>query len=284
MAATLHDSLKTIEAYKQSTPHYSDLLDILGDILILREEHKRRTPEGTFPVDEGLVRQKLQGGFPLVDFVRGSLDLTLPRAYFTALLAIAEKHAPEETAALRTQIEDGSLDYERMVRLSFETPAEADGAEPGEAEAEEDASEEFLDLVELFLEESLRPALEKVAEAYGPRVAEAGWSEGFCPICGKEPKIGEIVEEEGRFLFCSQCGFRWRFERIKCPFCGNEEQQSLAYFTVEGEERYRVDVCNECKRYIKTVDSREGKGEANLDVEDMATLHLDLLATEEGYE
>jgi FdhE protein len=72
--------------------------------------------------------------------------------------------------------------------------------------------------------------------------------------------------------------------RIKCPFCGNEEQQTLAYFSIEGEERYRVDVCNECKRYIKTVDFRETREEANLDVEDIATLHLDMLANEEGYE
>jgi FdhE protein len=42
-------------------------------------------------------------------------------------------------------------------------------------------------------------------------------------------------------------------------------------------------VCNECKRYIKIIDFRETKQEANLDVEDIATLHLDMLAYEEGY-
>jgi FdhE protein len=31
------------------------------------------------------------------------------------------------------------------------------------------------------------------------------------------------------------------------------------------------------------VDFRESKEEANLDVEDIATLHLDMLANEEGY-
>ena len=83
--------------------------------------------------------------------------------------------------------------------------------------------------------------------------------------------------------FCSQCGIEWSFSHIKCPFCGNEEQQSLAYFTVEGEEKYRVDVCNVCKRYVKMVDSSDSEGALNLDVEDIATLHLDMLATEEGY-
>ena len=147
-----------------------------------------------------------------------------------------------------------------------------------------DIEEDFFDLIELFLEESLRPSLEVVAQKYTGRIARSEWSEGYCPICGKEPKIGQIRGEDGRFLFCNQCGFEWHYLRIKCPFCGNEEQQSLAYFTVEGDEQYRVDVCNECKRYIKIVDFRESKKDANMDVEDIATLHLDILANEEGYE
>ena len=158
----------------------------------------------------------------------------------------------------------------------------------GEQEDEEEESgeeDETFDLIDLFLEECLRPAFEKVVAGYGEVVLKSKWSEGYCPICGKEPKIGEIKEEEGaRFLFCNQCGIEWPFLRIKCPFCGNEEQQTLAYFTVEDDERYRVDVCNECKRYIKIVDFRETKEEPNLDIEDITTLHLDILATEEGYD
>ena len=164
---------------------------------------------------------------------------------------------------------------------------DADGeveAVSAEDALDEAADEESFDLIELFLEECLRPDLEKIAEQYGKIVANSDWSEGYCPICGREPKIGELKEEEGRrWLFCNQCGYEWSFIRIKCPFCGNEEQQSLDFFTIEGDERYRVDVCNECKRYIKIIDFRETKQEANLDVEDIATLHLDMLAYEEGY-
>jgi len=102
-------------------------------------------------------------------------------------------------------------------------------------------AEDNIDLIDLFTEESLRPELEIVAQKYRKIVEKSCWSEGYCPICGKEPKIGEIRdgEEKKRYLFCNQCGYKWYFDRIKCPFCGNEEQQSLAYFEVEGEERYR---------------------------------------------
>jgi FdhE protein len=276
MAKLLKDALQTIEKYKTTTPHYVELLDILGEILIIREEHRRKMKEIIFPVDKDLIKRKIAGGLPLIDFSAGIFDLSEPKQYFLSLLEIAEKRAPGETKEIVQKIKDGSFNFEKLICDSFnslhdDTPDEVD--------------EDVIDLVDLFLEESLRPALEKVVEKYGSTVAEIGWTEGYCPICGKEPKIGEIREEEGRrFLFCTQCGFEWRFRRIKCPFCGNEEQQTLAYFTIEGEEKYRVDVCHECKRYIKIVDFRESKEEANLDVEDIATLHLDMLANEEGYE
>jgi FdhE protein len=277
MAKMLKDALKTIEKYKSITPHYGEMLDILGEILILREEYRRKMKNVIFPIDEGLMEKKIFGGLPLIDFSTGTFDLTEPKQYFSALLEIAEKRAPGETKEVLQMIQDGIFNFEKMISDSFNSLQDDDIAE--------DIGDDVIDLVDLFLEESLRPALEKVVEKYGKSIAKAGWTEGYCPICGKEPKIGEIREEEGRrFLFCTQCGFEWRFMRIKCPFCGNEEQQTLAYFSIEGEEKYRVDVCNECKRYIKIVDFRESKEEADLDVEDIATLHLDMLANEEGYD
>jgi FdhE protein len=285
MAQILKDSLKTIEKYKNSTPHYSDLLDILGEILILREEYKLRMKKIIFSVDEKLIKAKISGGLPLIDLSSGEFDLTEPRQYFLALLGIAEKRVPGETSDIIEKIKDGAVEFEKMIRDSFYSMNEDVLDNADDLNDLDDSEDDVFDLVDLFLEESLRPAMEKVVEKYGKLVQESGWTEGYCPICGKEPKIGEIKDEEGRrYLFCNQCGFEWHFKRIVCPFCGNDEQQALAYFTIEGDERYRVDVCNVCKRYIKMVDFRESKEEANLDVEDIATLHLDMLANEEGYD
>lgn len=279
MAKMLKGTLITIEKYKDLSPHYEELLDILGKIMILREEYRHNMNENIFPVNEDLVEKKLSGGLPLVDFSGGNFDLTEPKKYFLALLKIAEKQVPDETREFARKIEDGTIDFEKMIRNSFTI-----SHDEYDKKILKELEDESLDLVELFLEESLRPALEILAEKYGKVVTKSQWSEGYCPICGQEPKIGELKGEEGqRFLFCNQCGLEWNFMRIKCPFCGNEEQQTLAYFTVEGDERYRVDVCNLCKRYIKTVDFRDTKEEANLDVEIIATLHLDMLANQEGY-
>ena len=50
-----------------------------------------------------------------------------------------------------------------------------------------------------------------------------------------------------------------------------------------GEMGYRVDLCENCKTYLKTADSRERDGSLDGEVEDYLTLHLDFLAQEEGY-
>ncbi|MBI4633091.1 MAG: formate dehydrogenase accessory protein FdhE [Deltaproteobacteria bacterium] len=275
MVKILTDTLKTIEHYKNTGPYYNELLDVLEEILILREEYRRNMKSDIFHVDDGLVEKKIAGGLPLIDFSTRNFDLTEAKAYFLRLLEIAGTRAPGETDEMAQKIKDGTIDFGEMIYGYF------CGA-PGD-DSPVASEDEHLDILEMFMEESLRPALEEIAEKYAGVIARSGWSEGYCPICGREPKIGKIRKGERRFLFCNQCGFEWSFTRIKCPFCGNEEQTTLAYFAIEGEERYRVDVCNVCRRYIKMVDVSSGE-ETNLDVEDIATLHLDMLANEEGYD
>ena len=85
-----------------------------------------------------------------------------------------------------------------------------------------------------------------------------------------------------RYLLCSYCGYQWRIDRLSCPVCGNKEQESLQYFCGEGEEAFRIDLCDKCHRYIKTIDYRSLE-ESDPALEDLATLHLDILAVQKGY-
>ncbi len=282
MVATLRKSLKTIEDYKSTHPHYTELLDIMADILILREEYLKNMKDSIFTVEEHLISQKMKGGLPLIDFSGKEFDLTHPREYFNDLISIGEKRMPEVAQNIQDIVINPQFDWEKSILASFDRKYIETNAK--ESQADND-TEDQIDLIDLFMEESLRPELESVARKYKEIIEKSEWTEGYCPVCGKEPKIGEIRDEEDgkRYLFCHQCGFKWYFNRIKCPFCGNDEQHSLAYFEVEGEERYRVDVCNKCRRYIKTIELPKSSEEPNMDVEDIATLHLDMIAFDEGY-
>ena len=49
-----------------------------------------------------------------------------------------------------------------------------------------------------------------------------------------------------------------------------------------GEEARRVDLCDACRHYIKTIDCRSLE-EPDPCLEDLATLHLDVVAVQKGY-
>ncbi|MCF8053863.1 MAG: formate dehydrogenase accessory protein FdhE [Deltaproteobacteria bacterium] len=284
----LQQSLKIIESYKQESPHYVDLLDILGGILVLREDFSRGLTEDIFPVDDKYILPKISGGMPLVDSSQ-EVNLAPAENYLRILVeALGEKFGGEALILKKHLQEEQSY---RDLLIAYQLiGADCHGGDETRAEAtidslETDIGEEAVDIVGMLLRESLRPGFERVINRYSQHLNKTPWHEGFCPVCGSEPKIGEIKGEEGhRHLYCHQCGYEWVFPRIMCPFCGNDDHQSLLYFTVEGNENYRVDTCSKCRQYIKIVDMRSMAKEVNLEIEDINTLHLDIIAADEGYE
>lgn len=132
--------------------------------------------------------------------------------------------------------------------------------------------------------QSFSPFLESYAEHLKDHIKLGDWLRGYCPFCGREPLMARLDKETGRkWLFCSLCRTEWPFRRLECPFCGNNNQESLRYFYSEDEGAYRVDVCDRCKRYTKTIDARKAESLRNLFVEDLATLLLNIVAEKEGF-
>ncbi len=90
--------------------------------------------------------------------------------------------------------------------------------------------------------------------------------------------------EGARFRVCGFCWHQWPLKRIECSFCGNSDGKTLFYFFNEQEKEYRVDCCDACKKYLKTVDNRKIDRIFYPPLEQVATLHLDIMARERGFE
>jgi FdhE protein len=128
------------------------------------------------------------------------------------------------------------------------------------------------------------PFITRYAERLLKTVEFNKWQGGFCPVCGSEPLIARLQEEAGkRWMFCSICHTEWAYKRLVCPFCENDDHKSLRYFYVEKDEARRVDVCDKCKRYIKTIDYRKVDRVLNPFVENISTMALDIVAETEGF-
>ena len=129
----------------------------------------------------------------------------------------------------------------------------------------------------------VQPCAELAASRMGmefPRVGPPS-----CPVCCGRPQVG-VLREDGhgarRSLLCSFCFTEWGYRRTVCPACGEERVDSLPVYTASQFEHVRVEACDTCKTYIKTVDLTN-TGLAVPEVDDLATVTLSLWAEEKGY-
>lgn len=116
----------------------------------------------------------------------------------------------------------------------------------------------------------------------------ADWGEynrSLCPFCGHKPGAG-ILRPRGdggsRSLLCSFCLAEWDFRRIVCAGCGEEDYKKLPVYTADDFDYVRVESCDTCKQYLKTIDLTKN-GLADTIVDEIAAAPLDLWAREQGY-
>lgn len=134
----------------------------------------------------------------------------------------------------------------------------------------------------LLLRLSLRPALMAIAQAVLQQLNLSLWLYGHCPVCGSAPRLADLSGEGGkRRLHCSLCEAAWPYQRLRCPFCENDNREELSYLRAENEEGLRVDLCGRCNNYLKTMDLREIQGPVIVPLDDVATWHLDIVAQKE---
>jgi formate dehydrogenase accessory protein FdhE len=107
-----------------------------------------------------------------------------------------------------------------------------------------------------------------------------------CPRCNALPLLG-VLRPEGdggkRFLQCSFCSQEWEFRRILCAHCGEEQEQKLPVYVAEQFPHIRVECCETCKHFLRTVDLTKD-GHAVPLVDDLAAVPLSLWAEENEYQ
>ena len=91
------------------------------------------------------------------------------------------------------------------------------------------------------------------------------------------------MEGAHRNLACGLCGEEWRFQRILCPACFEEDARKLPSFQSEPHPSVRIEACETCRRYVKSIDLSEDARPIP-EVDDLASLSMDLWAREQGYE
>jgi formate dehydrogenase accessory protein FdhE len=157
-------------------------------------------------------------------------------------------------------------------------------------------ADQFSETAIFVLEAVLQPLAERLASApQDPAAASAGRvaaplparaSGGpVCPVCGGSPGVG-VLREEGhgarRALVCGLCLTEWDYLRLVCAWCGEQRFESLPVFTADQFPHVRIEACDTCRTYLKTIDLTKD-GRAVPVVDDIASISLDLWARDRGY-
>jgi FdhE protein len=141
-------------------------------------------------------------------------------------------------------------------------------------------------LLEFFPRVFVQPAA--MSDRPGPSEnAESSESPRECPDCGDLPIVSLLREDKSaetvrRSLICSRCSREWAFARVLCPGCGEEKPEKLPRYTAQEIPWMRVDGCDTCRKFLKSVDLTLN-WDAEPVVDELAATPLDVIAREHGY-
>jgi FdhE protein len=112
--------------------------------------------------------------------------------------------------------------------------------------------------------------------------ALAAWNRGYCPACGSWPALAEVADSH-RILRCSFCATAWEMKRYACVYC-DEGGEPFATAAPDADRfDRRLELCNACGGYLKTVDVPALSPFPLLAIADMESMDLDLAAMERGF-
>jgi FdhE protein len=271
-------ALRLAACVPSAMPEYMQSLNLLQKVLDFQEALATRiTPLFTFSHEQALAKWQEEQALFAGETLGFSVEL-----FGEALQELHELLAAEEPVRTACQA---------LLASSWHTPQGLSDLLPRLLQERESfviQQAQELDVEAAVLGAVLRtlfsPYFAREAAPYRAWIEESHWRRGFCPICGSWPGMARLAQKDGRrILACCLCHSEWEFDRLRCPFCESTGKPQLRHFTVGGDEVHRIECCEHCKAYLKTVDERKLGHRANLIIEDMITAHLDARAQAERY-
>lgn len=226
------------------------------------------------------ARSKLGRGLPLLHALELTFDHAAARELILCIAAGVEKsktakaHAAHE---IRAALEKNRLNSEVLFTLVASTNSQ---------DLFTLAKDQKLDgdLLWTLARHSLKPAFRAWQRQLASCVHEVDWEKGACFVCGVGATLAELRgNDQEKHLRCGQCGADWMFRRIACMYCHNDDPKRLGFFQLEKGGTVRVETCENCKGYLKIINSFAPNTLESIVIQDLATLPFDYIAREKGY-
>ena len=266
---------KAAELLKELRPAYGAILDFYKQIFIAQENSKDKIHVDPIQIPDEMLSIKANEEFPLINLSEFTIDAKASKMLLITICNITKESSGDMASSARAILEAVDAEEFDLDPLFWGLLEEDDSI------FEKTAKKHAIKKGDLafIVYNSIKPSLSLCAEQLSAYLdKDKPWGKGYCPICGSPPGLSMFQGEGERFLFCSFCRHKWSSRRLYCPFCDNTDSISLNYLYTEEEKEYRVDLCDKCKKYIKTIDTRKTERIIYPPLEQVATLHLDIKA------
>ena len=216
--------------------------------------------------------------------LRDELDMFLLLPKFPRFLSVIQQVAPAPLAqAAAALARKGPREWQHLIEGFWHGELET-SMDTGETDAEPSSdAHEAVPAERLLAWIFLQPYAEYLADHR--ETATVDGTPLTCPLCGGKPIVG-VLRTAGdgakKSLICMLCAYEWAFRRIYCPACGEEREPQMAFYSAPEIPHVRVDVCDTCHNYLKSIDLTTA-GLAVPIVDELATIPLDLWARKHGY-
>jgi FdhE protein len=278
-ALTSDNIKKAAKALKNLRPAYTPIIDFYERIFLSQEDARRQVQIDPIRISEKILAIKTKERLPLIAIFQFRIDSKSAHPLLKKICGIAagaNETMAGSAMALLNALKEKKLDPDAL----FSGLIAENDTYYRQIEEENGINKKIL---AFLIYSAIQPSLVVCAEQLSTYLPDDDpWKKGYCPICGSDPGLSVLEGEGERFLFCGFCWHKWQVQRLYCPFCGNTDSKTLHYFFSEEEKELRVDVCDSCKKYIKTVDARKAERIIYPPLEQISTLHLDIQAREKG--
>ena len=276
---TPDDIKKAVAVVRELRPAYVEMLDFYEQLFMAQESSKGQIDIEPIRIPDEELSVKIKEKFPLINTTEFTVDLKAAKNLFVSICETATKTNAAMSSSAHKIL--AGIDTTLNLETLFAGSLKGDD-EPFEKAAKALSIEK--NVLAFFTYSSLKPSLRLCAEQVSVYLNEQDpWQKGYCPICGSSPVLSMLEGEGERSLLCSFCWHQWPVKRVFCPFCNTTDSNILHYFFSENEKEYRVYTCGNCKKYIKTIDSKNAERLIYPPLEHVVTLHLDMKANEMGF-
>lgn len=281
MTITSDQITKAAESLKELRPAYGAILDFYKQIFIAQEDSKDKIQISQIQISEKMLSIKAEENFPLINMSEFAIDAKASKILLIKICGITKESSGDMASsaqAILKAIDAEEFDFDSL----FFGLLEEDDSIFEKTAKKHDIKKDDLAFI---VYNTIKPSLSLCAKQLSTYLdKDKPWGKGYCPICGSPPGLSMFQGEGERFLLCAFCWHKWSSRRLYCPFCDNTDTKTLNYFFSEDEKEYRVDLCDKCKKYIKSIDTRKTERIIYPPLEQVATLHLDIKAKEMKYE